>query len=147
MSELKPCLQEVEALDILEAMLDVCDMKCTGPMYANDPPRSGLCRIPEEDAGILRQYIAVRRAAPVNEPLTLNELREMRREPLWKEEPPSGDMTESEIEPVLFNGIHCGNEERACWVTCEAHHANALIEHIAAGKINFYRWPPEGGRE
>ena len=84
-----------------------------------------------------------RRAQPSNEPLTLEQLRGMRGEPLWKEEPPSGDMTESEIEPVLFSGIHCGKEERACWVTCEAHHANALIEHIAAGKINFYRRKPE----
>lgn len=84
------------------------------------------------------------RTQPANEPLTLEQLRGITLgSPLWKEEPPRGDMTESRIEPVLFNGIHCGNEERACWVTCEAHHANARVEHIAAGEINFYLRKPE----
>lgn len=66
MSELKPCPRETEALDIIESMLDVADMKCTGPLYADDPPRSGMCRIPEQDAAILRQYIALRRSQPDN---------------------------------------------------------------------------------
>lgn len=70
MSKLKPCPREAEALEIIETMLDVADMKNMGPIYADDPPRSGLCRIPEEDAAILRQYIADRRAQPANEPLT-----------------------------------------------------------------------------
>ena len=69
MSELKPCPRETEVLDIIESLLDVADMKCTGPLYADDPPRNGLCRIPEEDAAILRQYITDRRAQPANEPL------------------------------------------------------------------------------
>lgn len=59
--------QESEALDIIESLLDVADMKCTGPLYADDPPRSGMCRIPEEDAVKLRQYIADRRAKSENE--------------------------------------------------------------------------------
>ncbi|BAK99728.1 hypothetical protein OBV_25300 [Oscillibacter valericigenes Sjm18-20] len=67
MSELNPRPQEAEALDIIESMLDVADMKCTGPLYADDPPRNGLCRIPEEDAAILRQYIADRRTHPAND--------------------------------------------------------------------------------
>ncbi len=62
MDELK--MHESEALDIIESLLDVADMKCTGPLYADDPPRSGMCRIPEEDAAKLRRYIADRRAAP-----------------------------------------------------------------------------------
>lgn len=69
------------------------------------------------------------RPQPTNAPLTLKQLRGMALGfPLWKEEPPRGDMTESRMESVLFNGIHCGNEERVCWVTCEAHHANARVE-------------------
>ena len=64
MEELKT--SETEALDIIESLLDVADMKNTGPMYADDPPRSGMCRIPEDDAAKLRQYIAARRAAPEN---------------------------------------------------------------------------------
>ena len=68
MEELKT--SETEALDIIESLLDVADMKNTGPMYADDPPRSGMCRIPEDDAAKLRQYIAARRAAPENKPLT-----------------------------------------------------------------------------
>lgn len=83
MSELKPCPQEAEALEIIESMLDVADMRNKGPIYADDPPRSGLCRIPEEDAAILRQYIADRRAQPANEPLTLEQLLEMDGEPVW----------------------------------------------------------------
>ena len=62
--------QESEALDILESMLNVADMKNTGPMYSDDPPRSGLGRIPEDDAAKLRQYISARRSAPENEPCT-----------------------------------------------------------------------------
>lgn len=83
MSELKPCQNEAETLEIIESMLDVADMKNTGPIYADDPPRSGLCRIPEEDAAILRQYIAERRTQPANEPLTLEQLKEMDGEPVW----------------------------------------------------------------
>lgn len=83
--------------------------------------------------------------APENKPLTLEQLRQSETpRPLWLEEPPSGDMTESRIEPVLFNGIHSGKEERACWITSEAHHANARTEHIRAGRINFYARRPEG---
>ena len=81
MDELKP--QESEALDIIESLLDVADMKNTGPMYADNPPRSGMCRIPEEDAAKLRQYIAARRTAPENKALTLEQLREMDGEPVW----------------------------------------------------------------
>ncbi len=81
MEELKA--QEAEALDIIESLLDVADMKNTGPMYADTPPRSGMCRIPEDDAAKLRQYIAARRAAPENKPLTLEELQEMDGEPVW----------------------------------------------------------------
>jgi hypothetical protein len=69
MEELKP--RESEALDIIESLLDVADMKNTGPMYADNPPRSGMCRIPEDDAAKLRQYIAARRTAPENKALTL----------------------------------------------------------------------------
>lgn len=68
MEELKA--QEAEALDIMESLLDVADLKCTGPLYADNPPRSGMCRIPEEDATKLRQYIADRRAVPENNLLT-----------------------------------------------------------------------------
>lgn len=81
MEELKA--QEAEALDIIESLLDVADMKCTGPLYADDPPRSGMCRIPENDATELRQYIAARRAASENNPLTLDELLSMDGEPVW----------------------------------------------------------------
>lgn len=88
MEELKPCPQEAEALDIIESLLDVADMKCTGPLYADAPPRSGMCRIPEDDAIKLRQYIADRRAAPENKPLTLDELRGMDGEPVWIVEAP-----------------------------------------------------------
>lgn len=87
MDELKP--QESEALDIMESLLDVADMKCTGPLYADDPPRSGMCRIPEDDAAMLRQYIEERRAAPENKALTLEELRQMGGEPVYiKDIPP-----------------------------------------------------------
>ena len=68
MEELKT--SETEALDIIESLLNVADMKNTGPMYADTPPRSGMCRIPEDDATKLRQYIADRRAEPENKPLT-----------------------------------------------------------------------------
>lgn len=106
MEELKPCPQEAEALDIIESLLDVADMKCTGPLYADAPPRSGMCRIPEDDAIKLRQYIADRRAAPENprrksgtesaengsapasvgggnKPLTLEQLRKMKGQPVY----------------------------------------------------------------
>lgn len=163
MSELKPCPQEAEVLDIIESMLDVADMKCTGPLYADDPPRSGMCRIPEDDAAKLRHYIANRRAqaankekgeyamdteskrifdalyalhdhydedprhmicaeaadyikslsemltrsaAPENEPLTLEQLREMRREPVW----------------VVDGNVHC-------WMIVER--ADNLLMHFA----------------
>lgn len=90
-------------------------------------------------------HIWNRRAEPENEPLTLDKLRKMETpQPLWLEEPPHGDMTESRIEPVLFNGICCGKEERACWVTNNAHRANARTDVILAGKINFYTRKPEG---
>lgn len=83
-----------------------------------------------------------------NEPLTLEELRQMETpRPLWLKEPPRGDMMESIIEPVLFNGVHCGKEERACWVTSNAHHANARTDVILAEKINFYTRPPEAGEK
>jgi len=86
-----------------------------------------------------------RRAEPESKPLTLDKLRKMETpQPLWLEEPPHGDMTESRIEPVLFNGICCGKEERACWVTNNAHRANARTDVILAGKINFYTRKPEG---
>ena len=81
MDELKP--QESEALDIIESLLDVADMKNTGPMYADNPPRSGMCRIPEEDAAKLRQYIAARRTTPENKALTLEELRKMNGNWVW----------------------------------------------------------------
>ncbi|MVB11150.1 hypothetical protein CAFE_18550 [Caprobacter fermentans] len=83
MEELKS--QESEALDIIESLIDVADMKCTGPLYADDPPRSGMCRIPEEDAAKLRQYIADRRAAPENKALTVEQLKHMGGEPVWVE--------------------------------------------------------------
>jgi len=89
MDELKP--KESEALDMLEAMLDVADMKVTGPLYADDPPRSGLCRIPEEDAAKLRQYIADRRATPENKPLTMDELHRMVGDPVYVKDIPPYD--------------------------------------------------------
>jgi len=76
-------VQESEALDIIESLLDVADMKNTGPMYADNPPRSGMCRIPEDDATKLRQYITDRRAEPENKPLTLEQLRKMDGKPVW----------------------------------------------------------------
>ena len=36
MNELKR--QEAEILDIMESLLDVADIKCTGPPYVDDPP-------------------------------------------------------------------------------------------------------------
>lgn len=66
--ELKP--QEAEALDILEAMLDVCDLDNPGPMFAGQHVRGGICKIMDDDATKLRQYIADRRAEPENKPLT-----------------------------------------------------------------------------
>lgn len=71
MEKLKP--EESEALDIIESLLDVADLKCTGPLYADDPPCSGMCRIPEEDAAKLRQYIADRRAAPENHAVAIEQ--------------------------------------------------------------------------
>ena len=79
-------VQESEALDIIESLLDVADMKNTGPMYADNPPRSGMCRIPEDDATKLRQYITDRRAEPENKPLTLEQLRKMDGKPVWVED-------------------------------------------------------------
>lgn len=69
MDELK--LQESEALDILEAMLDVCDLDNPGPMFAGQHVRGGICKIMDDDAAKLRQYIAARRAAPENNPITV----------------------------------------------------------------------------
>lgn len=66
MEELKACPQEAEALDILEAMLDVCDLDNPGPMFAGQHVRGGICKIMGDDAKKLRQYIADRRAAPEN---------------------------------------------------------------------------------
>lgn len=63
--------QEAEALDIIESLLDVADMRCIDPLYADNPPRSGMCRISEEDAAQLRQYIANHRAAQENKPLSV----------------------------------------------------------------------------
>ena len=68
MEELKP--RESEALDILEAMLDVCDLENPGPMFAGQHVRGGICKITDEDATQLRQYIANRRVAPENKALT-----------------------------------------------------------------------------
>jgi hypothetical protein len=61
--------QEAEALDILEAMLDVCDLDNPGPMFAGQHVRGGICKIMDDDATKLRQYIADRSAAPENKPL------------------------------------------------------------------------------
>ena len=66
MEELKP--QEAEALDILEAMLDVCDLENPGPMFAGQHVRGGIFKILADDAAKLRQYIADRCAAPENKP-------------------------------------------------------------------------------
>jgi recombinational DNA repair protein RecR len=68
MEELKA--QETEALDILEAMLDVCDLDNPGPMFAGQHIRGGICKITDDDAAKLRQYIADRRAATENKALT-----------------------------------------------------------------------------
>jgi hypothetical protein len=81
MEELKA--QESEALDILEAMLDVCDLDNPGPMFAGQHVRGGICKVMDDDAAKLRQYIAARRAAPENKALTLDELRGMDGEPVW----------------------------------------------------------------
>jgi GNAT superfamily N-acetyltransferase len=64
--------QESEVLDILEAMLDVCDLDNPGPMFAGQHVRGGICKIMDDDAVKLRQYIADRRAAPENKPLELH---------------------------------------------------------------------------
>lgn len=138
MSELKPCPFCGKPLHVfynyrLKAWTWHCDTEnCAGTMLGYDSADEAVAALN-------------RRAQPANEPLTLEQLREMGGpSPIWKEEPPSGDMTESRVEPVLFNGVHQrGKEEIVCWVTCKAHHANARVEHIAAGRINFYRWPPE----
>ena len=81
MEELKA--QEAEALDILEAMLDVCDLDNPGPMFAGQHVRGGICKIMDDDATKLRQYIADRRAEPENKPLTLEQLRQMDGEQVW----------------------------------------------------------------
>lgn len=81
MEELKA--QEAEALDILEAMLDVCDLDNPGPMFAGQHVRGGICKIMDDDATKLRQYIADRRTVPENKPLTLEQLRKMDGEPVW----------------------------------------------------------------
>ncbi len=102
--------QESEALEMLESMLDVADMKNTGPMYSDDPPRSGLCRIPEDDAAKLRQYIADRRAAPENKPLTLDELRQMDGDPVWVVVPGHAPICEIVVENYK-DGIKMANAE------------------------------------
>lgn len=81
MEELKA--QESEVLDILEAMLDVCDLDNPGPMFAGQHVRGGICKIMDDDAAKLRQYIAARRAAPENKPLTMEGLKRMNHQPIW----------------------------------------------------------------
>ena len=83
MEELKPCPQETEALDILEAMLDVCDLDNPGPMFAGQHVRGGICKIMDDDVAKLRQYIADRRAEPENKALTLEQLRKMKGQPVY----------------------------------------------------------------
>jgi hypothetical protein len=60
-------IDESEVLDILECMLDAADIPTatrTGITSIDKLSRTGLCRIPDDDAEKLRQYIAGRRAAP-----------------------------------------------------------------------------------
>ena len=127
MEELKP--RESEALDIIESLLAVADMKNTGPMYADNPPRSGMCRIPEDDAAKLRQYIANRRVALETVPLTLEELRQMDGKPVW-------------CEVLKEYGIVCLNIEwpaKECvWLPHGAHPISELI------KGGIYASKPEG---
>jgi hypothetical protein len=64
MDELKA--QEAEALDIIETILNVCDLDDLDPRFAGQHVRNGICEISDDDAAKLRQYIADRRAEPEN---------------------------------------------------------------------------------
>lgn len=102
MNELKR--QEAEILDIMESLLDVADMKCTGPLYADDPPRSGMCRIPEDDARKFRQFIADRRAASEQKALMLSQLWQLGGEPVrlhW-----IGRLSDREDRWAIVNMVH-----------------------------------------
>lgn len=127
MEELKP--RESEALDILEAMLDVCDLENPGPMFAGQHVRGGICKITDEDATQLRQYIANRRVALETVPLTLEELRQMDGKPVW-------------CEVLKEYGIVCLNIEwpaKECvWLPHGAHPISELI------KGGIYASKPEG---
>jgi len=86
-------------------------------------------------------------AQPSNDPLTLEQLREMKTPyPLWLENLPSGDMVKSYFQPVLFTGIRlrADREERACWITSEASRANISVSRISShGGVKFYDREPE----
>ena len=85
MSELKPCLSPTEnAIAVLEnekqcvlrqIQIGGCDRNCVA------------CDLVMNDSEILEGYdtaiAALRRSEPINEPLTLEQLREMDGEPVW----------------------------------------------------------------
>jgi hypothetical protein len=134
MKELKQ--QETEVLDILEAMLDVCDLDNPGPMFAGQHVRRGICKIMDDDAVKLRQYIATRRAAPENKPLTIEHIRQMVGRPVYVE---SGTRLGNFYALV---GDADGTE--AALITTDTEHRLILrLADVASGEVKVYARCPE----